>query len=689
MSIVFYKFKSAKDYDTCTFDGTNISVFDLKREIMQAKKLGKGTDFDLMIYNAQTNEEYKDDMYMIPRNTSVLVSRHPASKPGKGTAQRYLTTAMPTGAMLAGSWSRGAPQAATSLPKHHSLNNRLPQQRPPTSTDTPATEITGETEEERIANMFKLQTEQWAVAQDKMAQQKPIPRQYHGAGRGGWRGGHHNGGDRNQAGGEGGGWQQREYPQRAPPPGYICYRCGQKGHFINQCPTIGDKDFDRPKLKRTTGIPKIFLKVVDDKQAAGGGVMVTQNGELVVAQPNEQAWANMAARTRNYLGAGDVHEMAPVPSELACPLCTKLLRDAVLIPCCGTSYCDECIRAHLLDNEDPEQRLKCPNCGSDQSPDNLVPNKSLRQAVEHHIRDFAAKKAGGPPSPVPANATAASVNAQPAEDAASATPTVNGTASAAPPTQTTTVAPPSTAPIVPAINRPPTTAKPYKIIKPTNATPATTTSNPTPPVPNAAPIEVESSDRKPTITPIRKISDSSTPTVSARPGLKRGPDEAGVNGEMEDQYTPDGTDMNNRRVRRGSLTHRYQDFEEYPPHMMVPDFDPRWGGPGPMMPPPPPYGRFWDGPPHMFPPPPHRRGGYGMPPPDMFGGPMGMGMGMGMGMEMGMPPVDGWRGEMGGRDYPRDRGYYPPGPGSSGGRMAVKRPRNQSDVIDVTSKHSS
>ncbi|KAJ3245937.1 hypothetical protein HK104_007928, partial [Borealophlyctis nickersoniae] len=58
-------------------------------------------------------------------------------------------------------------------------------------------------------------------------------------------------------------------------------------HFINACPTIGNKDYDRPKLKRTTGIPKIFLKVVDDKQAAGGGVMVTQNGELVVAQPNE------------------------------------------------------------------------------------------------------------------------------------------------------------------------------------------------------------------------------------------------------------------------------------------------------------------------------------------------------------------------------------------------------------------
>ena len=53
MSLVFYKFKSAKDFDKCTFDGSGISVFDLKREIMISKKLGKGTDFDLFLYNAQ------------------------------------------------------------------------------------------------------------------------------------------------------------------------------------------------------------------------------------------------------------------------------------------------------------------------------------------------------------------------------------------------------------------------------------------------------------------------------------------------------------------------------------------------------------------------------------------------------------------------------------------------------------
>ena len=66
------------------------------------------------------------------------------------------------------------------------------------------------------------------------------------------------------------------------------YKCWslKSGHFINQCPTLGNKDYDnRPKLKRTTGIPKMFLKTVESKD--GAGLMVTTTGEIVVAQPNE------------------------------------------------------------------------------------------------------------------------------------------------------------------------------------------------------------------------------------------------------------------------------------------------------------------------------------------------------------------------------------------------------------------
>lgn len=53
---VHYKFKSALDFDTITFDGLHISVADLKKEIKERKRLGKVIDYDLQITNAQTKE---------------------------------------------------------------------------------------------------------------------------------------------------------------------------------------------------------------------------------------------------------------------------------------------------------------------------------------------------------------------------------------------------------------------------------------------------------------------------------------------------------------------------------------------------------------------------------------------------------------------------------------------------------
>lgn len=108
---VHYKFKSALDFDTISFDGLHISVADLKREIISKKKLGKTQDFDLQITNAQTKEgiaprthplgqhqivgkyivvywvigfwfwfdctEYSDDSCLIPKNTSLIIARVP------------------------------------------------------------------------------------------------------------------------------------------------------------------------------------------------------------------------------------------------------------------------------------------------------------------------------------------------------------------------------------------------------------------------------------------------------------------------------------------------------------------------------------------------------------------------------------------------------------------------------------
>lgn len=53
---VHYKFASSKDFDTVMFDGSFITVAELKRAIFQQKKLGKSPDVDLVLTNASTKE---------------------------------------------------------------------------------------------------------------------------------------------------------------------------------------------------------------------------------------------------------------------------------------------------------------------------------------------------------------------------------------------------------------------------------------------------------------------------------------------------------------------------------------------------------------------------------------------------------------------------------------------------------
>jgi hypothetical protein len=62
-----------------------------------------------------------------------------------------------------------------------------------------------------------------------------------------------------------------------------------QGHWIQDCPTNSDREFDnKPRIKRTTGIPRSMLKAVDNPNSGqlGQGVMVTPEGGYVVAQPD-------------------------------------------------------------------------------------------------------------------------------------------------------------------------------------------------------------------------------------------------------------------------------------------------------------------------------------------------------------------------------------------------------------------
>ncbi|XP_024022695.1 E3 ubiquitin ligase PQT3-like isoform X2 [Morus notabilis] len=69
-----------------------------------------------------------------------------------------------------------------------------------------------------------------------------------------------------------------------------------------------------------------------------------------------------------------------LPPELKCSICNSFFKEAVMIPCCQHSFCQKCIHQVLLEN------ARCPKCFSAKCRiEDLLPNVSLRQAIEHFL----------------------------------------------------------------------------------------------------------------------------------------------------------------------------------------------------------------------------------------------------------------------------------------------------------------
>lgn len=75
--------------------------------------------------------------------------------------------------------------------------------------------------------------------------------------------------------------------------------------------------------------------------------------------------------------------MAPTDPDLTCPVCSKLLRDATLTPCCNTSFCDECVTNALLDND-----MLCPECETRvKSLEKLKPDDERRERCKKYVEE--------------------------------------------------------------------------------------------------------------------------------------------------------------------------------------------------------------------------------------------------------------------------------------------------------------
>ncbi|KAI1389885.1 DWNN-domain-containing protein [Hypoxylon trugodes] len=353
-SSVFFKFKSQKEPSRVEFDGTGISVFELKRDIIVKSGLGDGTDFDLAIYSEDGSEEYDDDTTIIPRSTTVVARRLPPSKPGAGRAARYVSGKMPASA------------------KNSSRRENATKAAKPAS--TALTQMSAAmTEEEKLNAMFQAQSEQWTAQQEEMSHQTAVYKP--------------------------GAKKPANVPDHDPPNGYICYRCGQKGHWIQVCPTNDNPEFDnRPRVKRTTGIPRSFLKTVDKSalQQTGtdgedvkppAGVMVNADGEFVIAEPDKASWEQYQAKTKSSAAAQKAVSAGDKELEekgLLCTIDKRMFIDPMKTPCCEKTYCNDCITNALIESD-----FVCPGC---QTEGVLIDDLKSDDEMSTKIEDFLKEK---------------------------------------------------------------------------------------------------------------------------------------------------------------------------------------------------------------------------------------------------------------------------------------------------------
>lgn len=313
--------------------------------------------------------DFTDDMTVIPRNAQIIVKRVPAVA---GRRPAYLQQQGGGGGGGAGRSIPASTFAATRPPFRASA---------PVSLASAPAGGAGSDEEARIRAMMMATSSHWEQNQQAMPLQQQGPRKL---------------------------FRPANFAPRgmlsAPPDTYVCYRCGQKGmatspllrqhpthfssspgHFIQSCPTNTDPNYDKTRIRKTTGIPRSFLKPAAGQPDSASSYLVTPEGDLVVAAPNDREWDRIA-KIRSLAETAASIPLEEIPSGLVCAMGGHILSDAVRMPCCGALFCDECVRNLFEDAVSltaGDATITCPKCRRERIlQEGIVPDVDARNRVQ-------------------------------------------------------------------------------------------------------------------------------------------------------------------------------------------------------------------------------------------------------------------------------------------------------------------
>ena len=157
-----------------------------------------------------------------------------------------------------------------------------------------------------------------------------------------------------------------------------------------------------------------MLTVVDDSEVdklseeQRQNLMLNADGKHVLARTDEKEWAkhvekvNASAAAQQKAGFGDKELES---RGLQCPIDKRLFVDPMKTPCCGKTYCNDCITNALIESD-----LVCPGCETeDVIIETLVNDEAMQGKIKAYEAEKAAeKKESRPPSPQVKNDTTGS-----------------------------------------------------------------------------------------------------------------------------------------------------------------------------------------------------------------------------------------------------------------------------------------
>lgn len=121
-------------------------------------------------------------------------------------------------------------------------------------------------------------------------------------------------------------------------------------------------------------------------ESARQNLMVNADGDYVLAQSDEKAWKKFQEQQQ---AQGEAQKSAKAGNQelqelgLECSIDKRMFVDPMKTPCCGRTYCHDCIENALIDND-----LQCPGCQTENvSLEGLTADEEMKQKIKEFQED--------------------------------------------------------------------------------------------------------------------------------------------------------------------------------------------------------------------------------------------------------------------------------------------------------------